>query len=119
MLVTLVKAMAPVLPFVTEHIYQNLVRRADREAPESVHLCDMPQADEALRDPELEAQMHLAMRAVALGRSLRNRHDLKVRQPLRRVYLLPPDTDGREALTSMQGLIAEELNIKEVVFRGG
>ncbi len=114
-LVVLVKAMAPVLPFVTEHIYQNLVRRADAEAPESVHLCEMPLADESLRDTELEAQMYLTMRAVALGRSLRNRHDLKVRQPLRRVYLLPPDSAGRDALMSMQGLIAEELNIKEVV----
>lgn len=115
-LVVLVKAMAPVLPFVTEHIYQNLVRRSHPEAPESVHLCEMPQADESLRDPELEAQMHLAMRAVALGRSLRSRHDLKVRQPLRRVFLLPPDAAGRGALASMQGLIAEELNIKEIVF---
>ena len=118
-LVVLVKAMAPVLPFITEHIYQNLVRRVYPQAPESVHLCEMPQADESLRDPELEAQMHLAMRAVALGRSLRSRHDLKVRQPLRRVYVLPPDAAGRDALASMQGMIAEELNIKEIVFVEG
>ena len=114
-LVTFAKALAPVLPFITESIYQNLVRRIDEEAPESIHLCDMPQADVNLRDAELEAQMALAARAVVLGRSLRSKHELKVRQPLRRLYLLPPDEQSRHELEPMADLLADELNIKEVV----
>ncbi|MBT5449519.1 MAG: isoleucine--tRNA ligase [Gemmatimonadetes bacterium] len=114
-LVTFVKALAPVLPFITESIYQNLVCRVDESAPDSVHLCDMPQADESLRDAELEEQMELATRAVVLGRSLRSKHDLKVRQPLRSLYLLPPDEHSRYELGQMVDLLADELNIKEVV----
>jgi isoleucyl-tRNA synthetase len=114
-LITFTKALAPVLPFVTETIYQNLVRSVDSGQAESVHLCDMPQAEEALRDTILENEMHLAMRAVVLGRSLRSKHDLKVRQPLRRMYLLPPDGMGPEVLEHLQHLIADELNIKEIV----
>ncbi len=114
-LVTFVKVLAPVLPFVTEQIYQNLVRSYNADAPQSVHLCDMPQADESLRDPDLEEQMYLAMRAVGLGRSLRSKHNLKVRQPLRRLYLLPPDERSQDALMEIQKLIADELNIKNVV----
>ncbi|MDA0748745.1 MAG: isoleucine--tRNA ligase, partial [bacterium] len=114
-LVTFTRALAPVLPFVTEEIYQNLVRSCDPEAPESVHLSDMPQADESLRDAELEEQMDLAMRAVTLGRSLRSKHDLKVRQPLRHIYLLPPDEHSGKELMEMRDLIADELNIKTVV----
>ena len=114
-LVTFTKALAPVLPFVTERIYQNLVKSVDKEAPESIHLCDMPMADESLRDGELEEQMSLATRAVVLGRSLRSKHDLKVRQPLRKLYLLPPDEHSREELVEMGDLISDELNIKEIV----
>ena len=113
-LTTFVKALAPVLPFVTERIYQNLVRAADPGAPESIHLCDMPQAREELRDRALERRMELATRAVVLGRSLRSKHDLKVRQPLRRLYLLPADEESRHELEPMLDLIAEELNVKEV-----
>jgi isoleucyl-tRNA synthetase len=114
-LVTFSKALAPVLPFVTEQIYQNLVKTHETDAPQSIHLCDMPQTDEALRDGELEAQMQLATRAVVLGRSLRSKHDLKVRQPLRKLYLLPPDECSRQELEEMVDLITDELNIKEVV----
>ena len=113
-LTTFVKALAPVLPFVTERIYQNLVRAADPDAPESIHLCDMPQAREELRDRALERRMELATRAVVLGRSLRSKHDLKVRQPLRRLYLLPADEASRHELAPMRDLIAEELNVKDV-----
>ncbi len=113
-LVTFAKALAPVLPFVTEEIYQNLVKEFDEAAEDSIHLCEMPQADESLRDPELEAQMSLATRAVVLGRSLRSKHDLKVRQPLQKLYLLPPDEQSRDELMEMRDLIAEELNIKEI-----
>lgn len=114
-LVTFIKCLAPVLPFVTETIYANLVRSWDREAPESVHLCDMPEADESLRDGDLEEQMNLALRASALGRALRSKHNLKVRQPLARVFLLPPDEHSREALAQVSDLVADELNVKQVV----
>ena len=114
-LVTFVKALAPVLPFITEIVYQNLVRRVDAEAPESVHLCDMPQADEHLRDTALEQQMDLATRAVVLGRSLRSKHQLKVRQPLRHLWLLPPNGHTHHGLAQMTDLLADELNVKEVV----
>jgi isoleucyl-tRNA synthetase len=117
-LTVFIRALAPVLPFVTDAIYQNLVRNpgaTDRLTPESVHLCDMPLADESLRDPKLEEQMELATRAVTLGRALRSKHNLKTRQPLQRVFLLPPDEHSREELSQVSGLIADELNIKEVV----
>ncbi len=115
-LVTLTRVLAPVLPFITEVMHQNLVRRRDAAAPESVHLCSMPQADSALQDEDLEEQMVLAMLAVTLGRSLRSKHNLKVRQPLGRLYLLPPDERSRKELQEVASLIADELNIKEVVF---
>lgn len=114
-LTTFVKALAPVLPFVTERIYQNLVRSSFPNAAESIHLCDMPQVQDDHRDPALERQMDLAARAVALGRSLRSKHDLKVRQPLRRLYLLPEDERSREELAQMQDLLIDELNVKEIV----
>ena len=114
-LVQFVKSLAPVLPFITETIYQNLVRRVAPAAPESVHLCDMPQAREALRDFELEEQMQLAMQAVALGRSLRSKHNLRIRQPLQRLMLLPPNERSKGELAEMSDLIADELNIKDVV----
>jgi isoleucyl-tRNA synthetase len=114
-LVTFIKSLAPLLPFITEEIYQNLVRSFNADAEESVHLCEMPQADESLRDAELEEQMQLATLAVSLGRSLRSKHDLKVRQPLRRLYLLPPNEQSREELVAMQSMIADELNIKEII----
>ena len=114
-LVTFAQSLAPVLPFISEVIYQNLVRTFDAEAPESIHLCAMPQADETRRDAELEEQMRLATQAVVLGRSLRSKHNLKTRQPLRRLSLLPPDERSRRELAGMVALIADELNIKEVV----
>ncbi|MEC7842221.1 MAG: isoleucine--tRNA ligase, partial [Candidatus Latescibacterota bacterium] len=115
-LVTFSKSLAPILPFITESIYRNLVVTGeDGEAPESIHLCDMPLADESLRDPDLEAQMKLAVLASSLGRSLRSRHNLKIRQPLRRIFLLPPDEHSRKALEEVSELIADELNVKEIL----
>ena len=115
-LVTFSQSLAPVLPFITETIYRNLVCRCDAQAPPSIHLCDMPQADESFRDADLEAQMALASRTVSLGRSLRSRHNLKIRQPLQRLFLLPPDADSQRELSAVTDLIADELNIKEIVF---
>ena len=114
-LVTFTKSLAPVLPFVSETIYRNLVCRWDESAPESVHLSDMPMPEEGRRDAALETQMSLATRAVTLGRSLRSKHDLKTRQPLQRLFLLPPDEASRRGLTEVADLIADELNIKEIV----
>ena len=114
-LVNLVKSLAPVLPFVTEAVYQNMVRTHAIDAPESVHLCDMPQANKSRRSVVLEEQMDLAIRAVVLGRSLRNKHKLKTRQPLQHLYLLPPDERSCKDLEEMVGLISDELNIREVV----
>ena len=115
-LVTFSKSLAPILPFITESIYRNLVVTGeDGEAPESIHLCDMPLADESLRDPDLETQMKLAVLASSLGRSLRSRHNLKIRQPLRRLFLLPPDENSRTALEEVSELIADELNVKEIL----
>ena len=115
-LVTLIKSLAPVLPFVTEKIYQNLVRSWNKSAAMSIHLCEMPTANEEMRDAVLESQMDLVIRAVTLGRSLRSKHDVRTRQPLRRLLLLPPGKAGREDLAEFVDLIAEELNVKEVVF---
>ncbi|MCC7263779.1 MAG: isoleucine--tRNA ligase [Candidatus Latescibacteria bacterium] len=114
-LVEFTKTLAPVLPFVSEAIYQNLVRGWNPQAADSVHLCDMPQAQEHRRDPRLETQMELGIRAVALGRGLRAKHNLKTRQPLRCLYLLSPDAASRAGLEEMRPVIAEELNVKDVV----
>ena len=114
-LVTFCKALAPVLPFVTENIYGNLVCKFKTTDPVSIHLCEMPQAEEFLRDEDLETQMKLAMRAVVLGRSLRSKNNLKIRQPLRRLFLLPPDKNSSDKITEMIPLLADELNIKDVV----
>ena len=114
-LVTFVKMLAPVLPFVSESIYRNLVASTNDDAPRSVHLCDMPLVDDALRDAGLEAQMELAMKAVNLGRSLRNRHELKTRQPLQHLFVLPPHKGSHLEVEEVSDLLAEELNVKEVV----
>ena len=114
-LLQFVKSLAPVLPYVTEAIYQNLVRSTDRQAPESVHLCDMPLADEAMRDRDLEEKMGLTVQAVVLGRSLRSKHNIRTRQPLQRLMLLPPNGHRHGDMLDMSDLIADELNVKDVV----
>ena len=114
-LVTFCKALAPVLPFLTENIYRNLVCKFEETDPISIHLCDMPLAKESLRDEVLESQMNIATRAVVLGRSLRSKNNLKIRQPLRRLFLLPQDERSSDEITNLIPLLADELNIKEVV----
>ena len=113
-LVTFCKALAPVLPFLTENIYRNLVCKFEETDPISIHLCDMPLAKESLRDEVLESQMNIATRAVVLGRSLRSKNNLKIRQPLRRLFLLPQDERSSDEITNLIPLLADELNIKEV-----
>ncbi|MCH3916372.1 MAG: isoleucine--tRNA ligase [Spirochaetia bacterium] len=110
-LMTVVKACAPIVPFVTEEIYRNLRTEA---MPSSVHLCDYPAYDEKERDPELEKQMGLAMKSIVMGRSLRSSHNLKIRQPLSTLYLVDRSDDDRRILSSMTDIICEELNVKQV-----
>ncbi|RLE13826.1 MAG: isoleucine--tRNA ligase [Actinobacteria bacterium] len=105
---------APILPFVTEEIYQGLVRRVDPDTLPSVHHTDYPEADLDAIDKELERSMATVRAVVNLGRGLRKRHDLPVRQPLASVTVVTRSTREREAVTSHAELIAEELNVAAV-----
>ena len=111
-LVTIAKASAPMIPFMAESIYQNLVRSIDNTAPESVHLCLFPTVDEAAIDTKLEADMDEVLKIVVLGRSARNGSAMKNRQPLAKMYV-----KAQKALDKFYvDIIEDELNIKEVVF---
>ena len=111
---TVVTAAAPIIPFVTEEIYQNLKVDGD---PESVHLCDYPVARESRRDDELEAKMAATRKAVRMGRALRSMHNLKNRQPLSALYLVTRNPEEKRVLREMLDIVRDELNVKEVVFR--
>jgi len=111
-LVQLITVSAPFVPFVSEEIYSNLVRNIDSNAPESVHLCDFPVADEKIIDKELEKNMDLVLKLVVLGRSCRNTANIKNRQPISRVYIKATF----ELPEMFNELVKDELNVKEVVF---
>ena len=115
-LTTLVTLLAPFMPFLTEELYQNLVRSVNPDAPFSVHLCDWPVADEALIDEQLTRETHLVMRVVGLGRSAREKAQIKVRQPLHALYARTSSQDEQEALLRHAEQVLEELNIKELRF---
>ena len=111
-LVTISKTAAPMIPFMTEDIYQNLVRSVDKTAPESIHLCDFPVADETLIDKELEAAMEEVLDIVVMGRAARNAANIKNRQPIGTMFV-----KAEKALDDMyQEIIADELNVKKVTF---
>lgn len=111
-LVTLCKAAAPMIPFMTEDIYQNLVRNIDKSAPESIHLCDFPEYDEKFIDKELENDMEEVLDIVVLGRACRNTANIKNRQPIGMMYVKAP-----EALSDFYiDIIEDELNVKKVEF---
>ena len=111
-LVTISKTAAPMIPFMTEDIYQNLVRSVDKTAPESIHLCDFPVADETLIDKELEAAMEEVLDIVVMGRAARNAANIKIRQPIGTMFV-----KAEKALDDMyQEIIADELNVKKVTF---
>ena len=112
-LVTLAKLAAPLIPFMTEEIYQNLVRSVDTKAPESIHLCDYPVADNSLIDKSLEDSMDEVLNVVVLGRAARNAANIKNRQPIGNMYIKAEKTLG-ELYTQ---IIKEELNVKNVEFR--
>ena len=111
-LVTISKAAAPMIPFMTEDIYQNLVRSLDKDAPESVHLCDFPEVNEAWIDEKLEADMEEVLNVVVLGRACRNTANIKNRQPIGKMYVKAEN----ELSDFYTQIIEEELNVKEVCF---
>ena len=111
-LVTVAKAAAPMIPFMTEDIYQNLVRSIDADAPESIHLCDYPKVNEAWIDKDLEANMEELLEIVVLGRACRNTANIKNRQPIGTMYV-----KAEKAMDKFYtDIIADELNVKEVKF---
>ena len=114
-LYTVLKTMAlisaPFTPFMSETMYQNMVRTVDKNAPESIHLCDWPKKDESFIDPELEANMAAVLDIVVLGRSARNAANIKNRQPVASMYV-----QGKALPDMYVSIIADELNVKEVKF---
>jgi len=112
-LVTVSQAAAPMVPFITENIYQNLVRNIDPDAPLSIHLCDFPEVQEDMIDTELEQKMDEVLKAVVFGRAARNTANIKNRQPLQAMYV-----KAAEALDDFYiDIIKDELNIKSVEFK--
>ena len=112
-LVTFIKASAPMIPFMTEDIYQNLVKSVNTDAPESIHLCDFPAVDEAMIDEKLEQDMGEVLDIVVLGRAVRNASGIKNRQPIGQMFV-----NGEAALTDYYKQIIEgELNVKDVIFK--
>ena len=112
-LVTLAKCAAPMIPFMTEDIYQNLVRSIDKTAPESIHLCDFPVANEAWINKELEDDMEDVMNVVVIGRACRNAANIKNRQPIGNMFIKAPWTLGGFYVD----IIKDELNVKNVEFK--
>ena len=111
-LVEVCKAAAPMIPFMTEDIYQNLVRSIDKDAKESIHLCDFPVADEAHIDKELEENMDKVLKMVVMGRACRNAANIKNRQPIGQMYVKA----GFDLPEFYQDIVKEELNVKNVKF---
>ncbi len=111
-LVTTAKTAAPMIPFMAESIYRNLVCSVSPEAPESVHLCDFPTVDESMVDTQLEYDMELVLSIVVMGRAARNGANRKNRQPLAEMFVKAPE----ELSDYYKAIIADELNIKKVTF---
>ena len=111
-LVTISKAAAPMIPFMTEDMYQNLVRSVDKNAPESIHLCDFPEVKTEWINKELEEDMEALLKVVVLGRAARNTANIKNRQPIGTMYV----KSEKEMDQFYTDIIADELNVKEVKF---
>ena len=111
-LVTISKAAAPMVPFMTEDIYQNLVRSLDKNAPESIHLCDFPEVKEEWIDKELEENMDDLLKVVVMGRACRNAANIKNRQPIGKMFVKAPF----ELSDFYKDIITDELNVKEMEF---
>ena len=111
-LVTVAKVAAPMIPFMTEDIYQNLVRGLDANAPESIHLCDYPVCDESMIDAELESNMDEVLKLVVMGRACRNAANIKNRQPIGKMFVKSEKTLPE----FYQEIVEEELNVKTLEF---
>ncbi len=111
-LVEICKTAAPMIPFMTEDIYQNLVRSIDANAPESIHLCDFPKVNEAHIDKELEENMNRVLKLVVMGRACRNTANIKNRQPIGQMYVKA----DFELSEFFDAIVADELNVKNVTF---
>ena len=111
-LVEICKTAAPMIPFMTEDIYQNLVRSIDANAPESIHLCDFPKVNEAHIDKELEENMDRVLKLVVMGRACRNTANIKNRQPIGQMYVKA----DFELSEFFDAIVADELNVKNVIF---
>ena len=111
-LVTVAKAAAPMIPFMTEDIYQNLVRSIDKDAPESIHLCDFPECNEAWIDAELEENMEDLLEIVVMGRACRNAANIKNRQPIGKMFVKAPF----QLSDFYKEIIEDELNVKKMNF---
>jgi isoleucyl-tRNA synthetase len=115
-LTTLVTLLAPTMPFMTEKIYQNMVRSVNTNTPSSVHLCDWPKVNEELLDEKLSSETQLVMRIVSLGRAAREKAQIKVRQPLNALYVRVLNRLEEEALEHHSEQVLEELNMKHLHF---
>jgi isoleucyl-tRNA synthetase len=115
-LVTITKLYAPMLPFLSEEMYQNLVRSVDKKASESVHLTDYPVVEEKYLDQALENHMQDVMNVVKLGRSARNTAQIKVRQPLQRIYVAYKMKQDRQLDPQLVQIVRDELNIKDIEY---
>ncbi len=113
-LLTLSKLLAPIMPFITDEIYKNLVVNIDKSALESIHLCDYPQVDSKYIDDDLVAQVDALKKIVELGRSARNKADLKIRQPLQSLFYVVNDDNLSKFITDNKSVILDELNVKEI-----
>ncbi len=111
-IVTVCKAAAPMIPFMTEDIYQNLVCSIDKTAPESIHLCDFPIADDKIVDKDLEDNMDEVLRVVVMGRACRNVANIKNRQPIGKMFIKAPSILS----DFYKQIVNEELNVKEIIF---
>ena len=111
-LVTICKTAAPMIPFMTEDIYQNLVRSIDKDAPESIHLCDFPTVEESFIDKKLEEDMDAVLKYVVMGRAARNAANIKNRQPIGQMFIKA----NKELSEFYKEIIEEELNVKKVDF---
>ena len=114
-LLTVTKLIAPITPFISEEIYQNLVRNLDLEAPESVHLSPFPVADTNKINSRLDTATRLAMKISSIGRSARSKAGIRVRQPLHSVLVKTPNESETDDLNIVKDQIIEELNVKDVL----
>jgi len=110
-----IKILAPVIPFVTENMYQNLVKNVDVSMPESVHLCDYPKSDESRIDLSLMDKVDALRRIIELGRSARNKASIKIRQPLAKLAFFIKDDNLFNFIMDQQQVVLDELNIKMII----